>query len=109
MVAEGFLGSLACYTCVIGAVGDGQADDTAACQQALDELTKHTNACVLYFPAGRYRLTSTLKTTRQAHTDCQGVAIIGEDPATTTLRWDGPEGGTLFAWDAWYSKISRLT
>ena len=92
-----------------GARGDGQADDTAALQRGLDELTKHTNSCVLYLPAGTYRLTATLKTVRKAHTDCQGVAVIGEDPARTLLRWDGTNGGTMFQWDAWYSKISRLT
>ena len=92
-----------------GAVGNGQVDDTAALQKALDELTKHTNSCVLYVPAGKYRLTGTLKTVRQAHTDCQGVAVIGEDPARTILSWDGTNGGTMFQWDAWYSKISRLT
>src|SRR5437764_13605883 len=71
-----------------GARGDGQADDTAALQRALDELIKHTNSCVLYLPAGTYRLTSTLKTVRKAHTDCQGVVVIGEDPLRTVLRWD---------------------
>jgi hypothetical protein len=92
-----------------GARGDGQADDTAALQRGLDELTTHSNSCVLYLPAGTYRLTGTLKTIRKAHTDGQGVAIIGEDPARTVLRWDGTNGATMFQWDAWYSKISRLT
>jgi len=92
-----------------GARGDGQADDTAALQRALDELIKHTNSCVLYLPAGTYRLTATLKTVRKAHTDCQGVAVIGEDPLRTVLHWDGTNGSTMFQWDAWYSKISRLT
>ena len=92
-----------------GAVGDGKADDTAALQKGLDELVKHGKACVLYIPAGTYRLTSTVKTVRKAHTDCQGVTVIGADPARTVLRWDGPEGETMFQWDAWYSKISRLT
>ena len=91
-----------------GARGDGQTDDTSSLQRALDDLLKHTNACVLYLPAGTYRLTDTIKTTRKAHTDCQGVAIVGENPARTILRWDGPSGGTIFQWDAWYSKISRL-
>lgn len=92
-----------------GARGDGLADDSPALQRALDDLTKHTNFCALYLPAGIYRLTGTLKTVRQAHTDCQGVAVVGEDPARTVLRWDGTNGGTMFQWDAWYSKISRLT
>jgi len=92
-----------------GARGDGQADDTAAIQRGLEDLTKHTDFCVLYFPAGTYRITQTLRTARKAHADCQGVAIIGEDPARTVLLWDGPDHGTMFEWDAWYSKISRLT
>jgi hypothetical protein len=91
------------------AVGDGKADDTAALQKALDDLIKHQKSCVLYIPSGTYRLTKTVKTVRKAHTDCQGIAVIGEDPATTTLIWDGDRGGTVFQWDAWYSKISRLT
>jgi hypothetical protein len=92
-----------------GATGDGKADDTAALQRAFDDLVKHQKACVLYIPKGTYRLTRTVKTVRRAHTDCQGVAVIGEDPAATTLVWDGPEGGTMVQWDAWYSKFSRLT
>lgn len=90
------------------AVGDGKVDDTMALQRAFDELIKHKNACVLYIPAGAYRLTATVQTTRKEHTDCQGVAVIGEDPSSTVLSWDGPAGGTMFQWDAWYSKISRL-
>jgi hypothetical protein len=92
-----------------GAKGDGKADDTAALQQALTDLTKHEKACVLYIPAGAYRLTKTVKTVRKAHTECQGVAIVGADPATTVLTWDGDAGATMFQWDAWYAKISRLT
>ncbi len=92
-----------------GAVGDGRADDTAALQRALDDLIKHEKACVLFIPRGTYRLTSTIRTLRKAHTDCQGVTLIGEDPAETVLVWDGPAGGTMVQWDAWYSKFSRLT
>jgi hypothetical protein len=92
-----------------GAVGDGKADDTAALQRALDDLIQHEKACVLYIPAGTYRLTRTVQTVRKKHTDCQGVTVVGEDPARTVLRWDGPAGGTMVHWDAWYSKISRLT
>lgn len=91
------------------AVGDGKNDDTAALQRAVDDLIKHEKACVLYVPVGTYRLTATVKTTRKVHTDCMGVTVVGEDPARTVLLWDGPEGGTIFQWDAWYSKISRLT
>lgn len=92
-----------------GAVGDGRADDTAALQRALDDLTKHEKSCVLFIPRGTYRLTGSVGTVREAHTDGQGIAIVGEDPAGVILLWDGPEGDTMFRWDAWYAKISRLT
>jgi hypothetical protein len=92
-----------------GASGDGKTDDTAAFQKALNDLVKHEKACVLFVPNGTYRLTQTVKTERKAHTDCQGVSVIGEDPAGTILKWDGADGGTMFQWDAWYSKISRMT
>jgi hypothetical protein len=91
-----------------GAQGDGKADDTAAIQKALDDLRQHKKFCVLYFPAGTYRVTATVKTTRKAHTDCM-CAIVGEDPDTTILHWDGPAGGTLFQYDTWYAAIRRLT
>jgi hypothetical protein len=70
-----------------GAVGDGQADDTAAIQKGLDDLQKHKAAVALYFPAGTYRITDTVKTARKAHTDCLGVTVASEDPATTVIRW----------------------
>jgi hypothetical protein len=92
-----------------GAVGDGQADDTAAIQRAFDDLRLHAQSNVLYFPAGTYRITKTVGTRRESHTDCMGIAIVGEDPATTSIRWDGPAGGTMVLYDAWYSRISRLT
>ena len=110
--AEEFVGPFASWRDLRrdhGAVGDGKADDTAALQRAMNELVKHQKACVLYVPAGTYRITDTVRTVRKAHTDCQGVSIVGEDPARTVIRWDGPKGGTMVGWDAWYSKISRLT
>ena len=49
-----------------GAKGDGTTDDSSAIQAALNDLkTVITNAySVLYFPAGTYRITKTLVTTR---------------------------------------------
>jgi hypothetical protein len=92
-----------------GAAGDGVTDDTAAIQKGLDDLRLHQQSCVLFFPAGKYRLTDTVKTLRKAHHDCMGIALVGEDPATTILRWDGKLHGMMLQYDAWYSKISRLT
>ncbi len=110
--AEEFVGPLPGWKDVrteYGARGDGKTDDTAAFQRALDALTFHTNFCVLYVPAGTYRITGTIKTVRRAHTDGMGMTLIGEDPERCVLLWDGPQGGVLLQWDAWYSKISRLT
>lgn len=91
------------------AKGDGKSDDTNAIQQAFDDLRYHKDHCVLYFPAGIYRITNTVKTIRESHTDCMGITVIGEDPETTIIQWDGKEGGMMVKYDAWYSKISRLT
>ncbi len=92
-----------------GAIGDGKADDTAALQKALDELVLHKRSNVLFVPSGKYRITRTLKTSRTSHQTGQGITLVGENPETTVLSWDGASGETMFKWDAWYSKISRLT
>ena len=93
-----------------GAVGDGITDDTAAIQAALNALKDTTNNpwSVLYFPAGTYRITQELTTDRATHHDYLGAELIGEDPTTTKILWDGAAGGTMLHWDAWYDKISRL-
>jgi hypothetical protein len=96
-----------------GAKGDGVTDDTAAIQRALNAMaTVLTNDwCVLYFPAGTYRLTATLTTTplRKAHNDYLGSNLIGADPATTVLKWDGPADQPMLRYDSWFCKVSRLT
>ncbi|MDP5277490.1 glycosyl hydrolase family 28-related protein [Sphingomonas sp. DG1-23] len=56
----------------LGVVGDGQADDTAAIQRAID--TKR----VLYFPAGFYKVTDGLKLRPDS-------VLIGLHPALTQL------------------------
>lgn len=94
-----------------GAKGDGVTDDTAAIEAAMRDLRDvPANAWVtLYFPAGTYRLTKTIKNERHQHTDWLGGQIIGEDPATTILSWNGPDGDWMWGLDAWYFKMSRLT
>jgi hypothetical protein len=93
-----------------GAVGDGQNDDTAALQKALDALRREDRTqFVLYVPAGTYRITHTLVLLRERHNEAKDISIIGEDPAQTVLLWDGPSGGVMFDYGAWYSKVGRLT
>ncbi len=93
-----------------GAKGDGKADDTAALQAGLDSLAEHGKGkpgdpYVLYLPAGTYRITAPLVWTNRL-----GVALLGEDPATTTILYDGPAGEAMLTCDGVsYSKFGRLT
>ncbi len=103
---EEFVGPFASWANVetnYGAVGDGVTDDTAAIQTALNALGP-TNP-TLYLPAGTYRITQTLTLAAQ-----QYVNIIGQDPSTTTIIWDGSSGGTmLYINGVAYSRFDRLT
>jgi hypothetical protein len=76
-----------------GAKGDGKADDTKAIQKAIDAVALDANKAVVYLPKGTYRITQTLLLPGpDAVKADQGFAnkvFIGEDPATTTLVWDG--------------------
>lgn len=89
-----------------GAKGDGRADDTTALQAALDGLSASTP--VLYIPAGTYRITRTLKLPARIY-----VSVIGENPTTTKIVWDGESAGARSAMlhldGVAYSRIDRLT
>jgi Pectate lyase superfamily protein len=89
-----------------GAVGDGVADDTRAIQRALDQLGgADTRSPVLYFPSGTYRITSTLTLSFRVY-----VSLVGEDPETTTIAWDGGSGGTMLLVNGVaYSRVTRFT
>jgi hypothetical protein len=94
-----------------GAKGDGVTDDAPAIQAALNDLRNMPGNAwsTLYFPAGTYRINSTISTARRNHNDWLGCQIIGEDPATTVIAWHGPDGEWMWGLDAWYCKVSRLT
>jgi hypothetical protein len=96
-----------------GAKGDGITDDAPAITAALYTFRDmdNINYSVLYFPAGTYRLGSTILNADRGNggTDYTGLAIVGEDPSNTILLWDGPADGTMFRLDGWYLKVSRLT
>lgn len=94
-----------------GAVGDGVTDDTAAIQAAFESL-KPDGALekVLYFPAGTYRIVDTVAISRdETFAEYEGISVIGEDPATTTIKWDGAAGGRMMEFSAYHAKLSRLT
>ena len=103
---EEFVGPFASWANVktnYAAAGDGVADDTAAIQNALNALGP-TNP-TLYFPAGTYRITQTLTLAAQ-----QYVNIIGQDPSSTAIIWDGSSGGTmLYINGVAFSRFDRLT
>jgi hypothetical protein len=88
-----------------GAVGDGAADDTAALQRGLSALGAPNHSPILFLPSGTYRITRTLSLLSSIH-----VAVVGADPATTTIVWDGEVGGTMMTLNGVaYSSFSRLT
>lgn len=93
-----------------GAVGDGIADDTQPLQDALDYLrAAGRTRSILYIPAGTYRITQTLDFSRNSNQQPMAVGIVGEDPATTSIVWDGVSDGVMVAYNPWYSRIARIT
>jgi hypothetical protein len=106
--SEEFYGSFPSWTNlkqVYHAAGDGIQDDTKAIQAALDELSDGRHSPVLFIPKGTYRITATL-----TMKSVSGIAIIGEDPLTTIIKWDGASNEKmLFLNGVSYSEYGRLT
>lgn len=95
------------------AVGNGVADDTAALNRCLadlgDAVTTLTNSPILWLPAGTYKVTSPgLSVTHKL-----GISILGENPATTIVKWSGTTTGQtakLFNMNGIaYSRVARIT
>lgn len=87
------------------AIGNGIADDTKAIQKALDELGEPGHSPVLYIPKGTYRITATLTMKTK-----KGIAIYGEDPLKTIIKWDGNAGEKMFFLNGVsYSEYGRIT
>jgi hypothetical protein len=112
-LAEEFVGPFATWVNVKthhGAAGNGTTDDTAAFQAALNLLDEgaHPGAspAVLYVPAGTYKITGSLK----IPSGRAGLALIGEDPTKTTIRWAGAQGGTMLqTLGVAFVRIGRIT
>ena len=96
-----------------GAKGDGVTDDAPAITAALYTFRDigNINYSVLYFPAGTYRLGSTILNADRGGggSDYAGMAIVGEDPSNTILLWDGTADTSMLMLDGWGLKVSRLT
>ena len=107
VMGDEFVGPFASWTNLktrYSAAGDGAADDTAAMQRALDDLGKQGHSPVLFLPSGTYRIKDTLVLAYNSN-----LSIVGEDPATTTIVWDGTPGGTMLRINGIaYSRIGRL-
>ena len=60
---------------------------------------------MLYLPAGVYRITKGLTMTNR-----QSLSILGEDPAKTEIKWDGPEEVRMLLCNGvCYAKFARIT
>ncbi len=103
---EEFVGPFASWRNVktdYGAVGNGTTDDTAAIQAGLNAFS--SSRPVLYFPAGTYKITSSLTMAGRI-----AAGIVGADPATTSIVWAGSGGGTMFSINGiTSSRINRIT
>ncbi|MDR1145544.1 MAG: glycoside hydrolase family 55 protein [Verrucomicrobiales bacterium] len=73
-----------------GAKGDGQTDDTAAIQQAIDAARAAADGAIVYFPVGRYAISKTV-TVSGGHYRLQGGGLGAMD-----LRWTGADGEPMF-------------
>jgi hypothetical protein len=73
------------------AIGNGQADDTVAIQNALAGVR---DGSVLYFPPGTYRITAPLVLKNSTGARWIGGLIVGSGRDTKWI-WDGAGGGTM--------------
>ena len=67
-----------------GAVGDGVADDTAAIQAAIN--AKASSGGAINFPAGTYKITSSLTWYNTVSADKPGIAFVGEGRDSTVFK-----------------------
>ncbi len=68
-----------------GAVGDGQADDTAAVRAAITAVW--TYGGVAYFPAGRYRVTQKLVFNNAVGVNTPNIALIGDGRGVSNVEF----------------------
>lgn len=88
------------------ATGNGSTDDTTAIQSCLTYLASNPTD-TLYFPAGTYKISSTLTLT----TSTPAPRVIGHSPTDTTIAWFGSAGQDMldFGDGLHYGDIARIT
>ena len=80
-----------------GAVGNGIADDTAAIQAALNY---NTTGLSVYFPHGKYKITSTITIPTNKSLKIYGDGYNPQDLTPTygsIIIWSGASNGTMFS------------
>jgi hypothetical protein len=80
-----------------GAVGDNVADDTAAIQAAINS---NVSGLSVYFPHGRYRITSTIIVPTNKSLKMYGDGFNPQDLTPifgSIVMWDGAVNGTMFS------------
>jgi hypothetical protein len=86
-----------------GAKGDGVTDDSDAFMNAIASFNAGTT--VLYIPHGTYVISKPL-----VLTSLQAITIVGENPLTTALQWQGPVDQTVLTGiGSSHMDIGRLT
>jgi VanZ family protein len=108
---EEFSGKLSSWKNVktdFGAVGNGVTNDAPAINAALlaMKVSAADSFSVLYFPAGTYLINDSIYNPGNGY---DGMAIVGEDPANTIIKWNGAPNGTMLYLTGWYLRVSRLT
>ena len=98
----------ATYPGTTNAVGDGNADDTAAIQSVMTYVQNNMNwdwvaersPVTIYFPPGTYKISSTLAMGSTANVGMFGVSMIGCG-SSTIIKWasTAPIGPAMFAPD----------
>jgi hypothetical protein len=98
-----------------GALGNGTNDDTAAIQLALDADCNSTTPKAIYFPAGTYRIRSTLYLNHHSGGSCRqgrpaGGWIAGAGSDRTVLAMDPGVKRGVFATDGLaYATVQGIT
>jgi len=78
-----------------GAIGDGVTDDTAAIYAAINVLQQSNDyrGGVLYFPAGRYKCSSSLSFAAYSAGQVHNITVKGDGPQCTTIDFTSASSG----------------